>query len=131
MPGKIRFSSPAGNGPALGPFQKLRFEGEKLYAWPQRELVAEHVGHHWVAQGKEFSRLDLFADEVLVAFEGDGGERSRELGPFSHFSCVNGVAYGDRRIVAFCDPDRGDWFSYDVGSRWSTMVVTLTVIQKG
>jgi hypothetical protein len=124
MPGRIRFSNPAGEGLTLGPYRQLRFEGERLYAHPERTLVAEHVGHHWSTPDGSFSRLDYFDEAITVYFE-RGGERSRPLGQFSHFSCINGVAYADRRIVAACDTRSADWYSYDVGSHWPTMVVAL------
>lgn len=125
MPGRVRFSNPAGEGLTLGPYRRLRFEGEKLYAEPGEELVAEHIQHHWTTAGGDFSRLDFFGDGITVHFARRNGERSRSLGRFAHFSSINGVAYMDRRIVAFCDRDSGDWYSYDVGSHWQTMVVEL------
>jgi hypothetical protein len=122
MPGRICFSNPAGGGLTVGPYRQLRFEGERLYAHPERTLIAEHVAHHWSRPDGNFSRLDFFDDAITVYFE-RAGERSRPLGQFTHFSCINGVAYADRRIA--CDPNSAYWYSYDVGSHWPTMVVEL------
>jgi hypothetical protein len=40
------------------------------------------------------------------------------------FSAVNGMSYGDDRVIAFLDLKVNEWLYYDTGYHWPVMVVT-------
>ena len=70
-------------------------------------------------------RLDCTA-RVSVHFERPEAV-SKQYGPYQHFSAVNGLAYGDDRVIAFLDLKINEWFYYDTGYHWPMMVVTEAV----
>jgi hypothetical protein len=115
MSGKITFSNPRGADYVFGDCRPLRFEGQKLSAMGQDEPLAEHVGHSWATAKGEFLRIDCECP-VSVYFE-RGGYRSKVFGPYEHVSSLNGVVYGDRIVIAFCDAQNNDWYSTDLHLR--------------
>ena len=68
-----------------------------------------------------YFRLDCTA-EVNMYFERDR-DRSARYGPYARFSMVNGLSYGDNRVIAFIDYKRNEWLYYDTGYHWPVMVV--------
>ena len=122
MPGLITFSNPRGADYVAGSCTRLRFAGQKLFASPKPEPVAVHVGHKWKTAQGEFLRLDV-GFRVLIHFE-RGVTRSETVGPFEHLSSVDGVAYGDRLVMAFCDAQNDDWYSTQFQKHWDAMVAT-------
>ena len=119
----VELANPHGEPVQLGPFRSLRFEGESLLAGPAGEVIAEHVDHRWARpDGSAYSRLRCSAP-VQVHFHSVKDEPSKKLGPFESFSSVDGVAYANHRVLAFCDRDLQDWYSYDIGSHWKVMSV--------
>lgn len=119
----IEFANPNGEPVQMGPFSFLRFEGERLIGGPDGQRIAEHVEHRWtLADGSAYSRLQCSAP-VRVRFQSTAEEPSKALGPFESFSSVDGVAYGNHRVLAFCDRQLGDWYSYDIGRHWKAMHV--------
>lgn len=119
----LDFANPHGEPVSLGPYSFLRFEGETLLGGPSGEVVAKHSDQRWVlARGGSFSRLECNT-RVLVHFCAANHSQSRKLGPFDSFSSIDGVAYADRSLIAFCDRQLQDWYSLDIGSHWRAMVV--------
>jgi hypothetical protein len=49
----------------------------------------------------------------MAAPGGAADGNSRRAGPFSTLSAVDGVLYGDNRIIAFWDSQLNDWYSFD------------------
>lgn len=50
-----------------------------------------------------------------------GAEHSTKYGPCRRFSAVDGLAYGDDKVIAFMDQKRNEWLYYDTGYHWPTM----------
>lgn len=80
---------------------------------PDRIVVQEAIGPAAV--------VDCTA-KVSVYFE-RGTERSTAYGPYTRFSMVDGLAYGDNHVIAFMDYKTKEWLYYDTGYRWPVMVV--------
>jgi len=60
---------------------------------------------------------------VSIHFE-RSERRSSRYGPYERLSAVNGLAYGDDRVIAFLDGKLDEWLYYDSGYHWPMMVVT-------
>ena len=115
-------TNPRGEPLALGPLTKLRFDGPQLFIEPGG-LLAKHVDHQWeLTTGRRYSRLEG-VHRLEVCFESHNGNSSRTVGPFDSFSAVDGILYADFHIIAFCDEQNKDWYSYDLGSHWKAVVV--------
>ena len=78
--------------------------------------------------GLSYFRLDC-TSKVRVHFE-RASERSKQYGPYERFSAVNGLSYGDDRVIAFLDYKTEEWFYYDTGYHWPVMVVTDATIAR-
>lgn len=78
--------------------------------------------HQWEVDGLSYFRLDC-TTRVTVRFQ-RSKERSTQYGPYQRFSAVNGLAYGDDRVIAFLDYKVNEWLYYDSGHHWPIMVVT-------
>ena len=85
-------------------------------------LLAMYHHHQWNIEGSEYYRVDC-TDRVDIHFE-RSRERSSKYGPFDRFSAVNGLAYGDNKVVAFLDAKISEWLYYDSGYHWPTLIVT-------
>lgn len=99
----------------LGTFQELLFAGDELRTTDET-VLAIHQHNRWRrAQegvgGETFIRLDIVGP--LVVRTGDGAART--LGPYEHFSCVDGVSYVERRVFGFWDLQQRDWYFVDLG----------------
>ncbi|HEY6821178.1 MAG TPA: hypothetical protein VI321_04105 [Burkholderiales bacterium] len=88
---------------------------------PGGGLRAIYRQHQWEVDGASYFRLDCTA-KVNIYFE-RGTERSTAYGPYTRFSMVNGLAYGDNQVIAFMDYKTNEWLYYDTGYRWPVMVV--------
>jgi hypothetical protein len=84
-------------------------------------LRAPYRSHQWDVDGLSYFRLDC-TEEVSVRFS-RLKEDSASYGPYKRFSMVNGLAYGDDRVIAFMDYKLNEWLFYDSGYHWPTMVV--------
>src|SRR5919109_2509388 len=102
-----------GPGPTLelGPFPAIRIDGEVLRAERGGSPLARHRDHSWTVQGRNFFRLDCEAP-VRLHFENEKGERSATYGPFFHFSCADGIAYGDGTIYGNVDLETNRWYGH-------------------
>jgi hypothetical protein len=115
----------AGPGPTLelGPVAQIKIDGETLHGLPGNRLLARHHRHSWEVQGKHFFRLDV-ATPVTVHFENPKGPSSAVYGPFMHFSCADGIAYGDGAICANLDLQTKLWYSHLDRKEWRDLVIT-------
>src|SRR5262245_47458166 len=123
-PFKLVFAE-SGPGPTLelGPFESVWLDGEALRPERGGAVLAEHRTHAWVVKGRQFFRLDC-ASMVRLHFEDDEGKSSPVCGPFTHFSCADGIAYGDGAIQANIDLETKLWYSHRDGRYWRSLVVT-------
>ena len=118
----LALSNPRGEPLLLGPFTKLRFDGRQLFVEPGG-LMAKHADHRWeLTAGQRYSRLESVR-RLQVCFESHDGNNSKTLGPFDSFSAVDGILYADFHIIAFCDEQNKDWYSYDLASHWKAVVI--------
>ena len=101
----LTFTKATGGEIKKGPFASVRFEGERIVDGETGEAIAAHLPHGWTVDGEAYLRLDV-SQPVSVTWTGYGGG----AGTNGHLSCVNGVAYIDRRILGFVDRERNDWY---------------------
>lgn len=107
---------------ALGPFDRIRLSADGVWSSDGDVLLAGYHNHQWSVEGLDYFRLDC-TDRVIVHFE-RSRERSSQYGVFERFSAVNGLAYGDDRVIAFLDVKINEWLYYDTGYHWPLMVIT-------
>ena len=106
----------------LGPLSAIWLNSDGMRVEPHGRLRAPYRDHQWDLDGLVYFRLDCTA-RVSVHFERSESV-SKQYGPYSHFSAVNGLAYGDDRVIAFLDLTINEWFFYDTGYHWPIMVVS-------
>lgn len=111
----IRFQTREGASSAALEVAELHFASRELREGKAGRLISRHPGHYWLVQNREYLRLDCEGPLKLV-FE-EGGRRS-ESGPYAHFSCVDGVAFSDRVVIAHLDAASGRWFGIADGVEW-------------
>ena len=100
----------------LGTFEELLFAKDEVRA-PDGRILAVHQHNRWRAGegGESFVRLDIVGP--LVIRDGE----ANTLGPYEHFSCVDGVAYVERRVFGFWDLQQRDWYLVDLGVHWKSL----------
>ena len=101
----LHFQKTRGASVSKGPFDGIVFEGETVREKAGGPIIATHLPHTWAVEGEEFLRLDV-EPFVVVSWEGFAGSPSTT----GHLSCVNGIAFIDRRIFAVVDREHGDWY---------------------
>ena len=116
MPVKVTFGRPRGEPIILGPFERLMFVGIELR--DATRVVAVHTDHSWRVNGDRYSRLDIPGPVLVVLGKED---RQRTFGPFTAFSCVDGVAYSEGHVFAFVDNEQRDWYCVADGHHWKTL----------
>jgi len=112
-----------GLGPtlALGPYPEVRIDGETMRAVRGGPVLAQHLPHSWRVQGRDLFRVDC-ETPVRLHFETDK-ESSPAYGPFMHFSCADGIAYGDGDIIGNIDLETKRWYNHKDGRYWRELVV--------
>ena len=106
----------------FGPIDSIWLSAEGLRTEAEGAVRAAYREHQWELDGRSYFRLDCTA-QVAVHFE-RGAERSNDYGPYRRFSAVDGLAYGDDKVIAFMDQKKDEWLYYDTGYHWPTMVVS-------
>lgn len=106
----------------LGPFDTIWISAAGLHTEAKGAVRAAYIKHQWVLDDLAYFRLDCTA-QVAVRFE-RGAERSSKYGPYKRFSAVDGLAYGDDKVIAFMDQKSDEWLYYDTGYHWPIMVVS-------
>jgi hypothetical protein len=119
---------PSKSQKTLGAFDRIRLNIEGLRANEDGALRVPYHKHQWSVDGLDYFRLDT-TTRVTVHFERKA-ERSRSYGPFERFSAVNGLAYGDDKVIAFLDLKLNEWIYYDAGYYWPVMVVSTCRFQE-
>lgn len=105
----------------LGPMSSIWLTCEGMSEQSTGPLRAPYRNHQWEVDGLSYFRLDCTA-EVNVWFARNG-DRSASYGPYARFSMVNGLGYGDDRVIAFMDYKKNEWLYYDTGFHWPVMIV--------
>jgi hypothetical protein len=93
----------------------MRIDAEGAMRAPYRK-------HQWEVDGLSYFRLNCTA-QVTMHFE-HRAQRSTQYGPYKRFSAVDGLAYGDDKVLAFMDLKVDKWLYYDSGYHWPVMVVS-------
>jgi hypothetical protein len=119
----LEFASIRGEPLRIEGIESLRFEGRELVVVPGGPL-ARHHDHRWflLQGGETYPRLECSC-ECLVFFVSHRNIHSRQFGPFTSFSSVDAVAYANHRVIAFCDDQNDNWYSYDLGTHWKSLVL--------
>ena len=113
---------PSQSSMTLGSFDSIWLSVEGLRTQDNGPVRAAYSKHQWELDGRSYFRLDCTGN-VTVHFERDA-ERSSRYGPYRRFSAVDGLAYGDDKVVAFMDQKSDEWLYYDTGYHWPMMVVS-------
>jgi hypothetical protein len=106
---------------SLGPFERIRLGSDGIRT-TAGNVIAAYRNHQWKVEGLDYFRADC-TDRVALHFE-RSKERSGMYGPYERFSAVNGLAYGDDRVIAFLDSKVNEWLYYDTGYHWPVMIVS-------
>ena len=106
----------------LGPFDTIWLNIDGMRTDIDGAVVAPYREHQWCVEEEKYFRLDCTA-KVRMDLK-RGTERSPWQGMFQRFSAVNGLAYGDDRVVAYLDYKKNEWLHYDTGYHWPVMAVT-------
>ena len=96
----------------LGTYHELVFQQDELQT-AEGTVLATHMHNRWREQGEgeTFLRLDIIGPLTVRG----GDAQARTLGPYLHFSTVDGVAYVEQRVFAFWDLQHRDWYLVDLG----------------
>jgi hypothetical protein len=113
---------PSQSAVTLGPFKSIWLSAVGLRTEANGPIRAAYRKHQWEIDELSYFRLDCTA-QVTVQFERDT-ERSSKYGPYKRFSAVDGLAYGDDKVIAFMDQKLNEWLYYDTGYHWPTMLVS-------
>ena len=106
----------------VGPLPEICIDGETMRATREGEVLGRHHQHEWIVHGRSFFRVDCSCP-AKIHFENGEGESSEVFGPFLHFSCADGVAYGDGGICANIDMETKQWYCHRDQKYWDAMVV--------
>ena len=87
------------------------------------KVLAKHNPHSWSVHGCKYFRVDC-ASPVKLHFEDGKGASSEMWGPFMHFSCADGIAYGDGMICGNIDLESRLWYGHLDRRYWRYLVVT-------
>jgi hypothetical protein len=122
---KVTFANARGDAVHLGPFHRLLFDGANLKDGDRR-VIANHRNHQWeLAAGALYSRVECYlACSLWFHTLNPADGNSRRSGPYSTLSPVDGVLYADQRIIAFCDSQLNDWYSFDFGQHYRRILVS-------
>ena len=104
-----------------GPFNSIWLSAAGLQTEAKGNIRAAYRKHQWELDCLSYFRLDCTA-KVAVSFERDA-EHSSEYGPYRRFSAVDGLAYGNDKVIAYMDQKKDEWLYYDTGYHSPTMVV--------
>lgn len=104
----------------LGSYPQLTLKYDELSRTEDRALVVKHRNNRWYTEeGEEYATLDVVGPFII---KGPAGEK---LGPYTTLSMFDGVAYVDKRVFAFTDVQKRDWYMHDVGAHWREMVIVF------
>jgi hypothetical protein len=106
----------------LGAYGCIYLSSDGMREDQKKSLLAAYKHHQWAIDGQQYFRVDC-TDRVSIHFE-RAQERSSRYGPFERFSAINGLAYGDDKVVAIMDIKVSEWLYYDSGHHWPVLVVT-------
>jgi hypothetical protein len=97
----------------LGPFARIWLNIDGMRSERDGLVVTPYREHQWCLDEEKFFRLDCTA--VVSLHFVRAGDSSRRYGQFQRFSAVNGLAYGDDRVIAYLDYKKDEWLYYDTG----------------
>jgi hypothetical protein len=96
-------------------------EGEVIRERHGGPEIASHFSEGWWhVDGQDYLRVDSDGPVVVLW---DGGPAGGTAATTGHFSSVDGIAYIDRRILAFVDLERHDWYLKRQGEHKPVLVL--------
>jgi hypothetical protein len=95
-------------------------EGDLIREHQGGAVIAKHAPNGWSVDGKNYLRVD---GETSVIVLWDGSPTGGTPGTTGHFSSVDGIAFIDRRILAFLDLERHDWYLKREGQHKPVLVL--------
>ena len=116
----LTFQTSAGDEVSRGLYAAVRLEGELMREPDGGPVIASHLPNGWSVDGKDYLRVDT-TTPVIVLWA--GAPAGGTPGTTGHFSSVDGVAYIDRRILAFVDRERNDWYLQRQGYHTPVLVL--------
>ena len=102
----------------LGAFASIQLTYDELRN-EDGSLLARHRNNRWYGEGEEYSSLEIIGPLIV---KGPSGET---LGPYMNSSMFDGVSYVDRRVFAFTDVQREDWYVHDAGAHWPELKISF------
>ena len=118
----LRFERKHGGPRLIEKVRTLYLARSELREGPDGRLLARHVAHHWNVEGEDYMRLDC-ETRLCMVFRDDGGGLRQVLGPFSHFSSIDGIAFADREVLAHFDTSRCVWYLLNEGVEWPVLCI--------
>lgn len=113
------FDGARGRRQNLGPVSSVRFEGSRMRLVPKGPLIVAYLEDRlWRVGEDTYLRLEC-AGELHVHFEA-GHDRSSTYGPFSTFTCVDGMAFVEGAVFSVCLRN-SVWHSYHDSRQWPAM----------
>lgn len=103
----------------LGAYAAVLLTYDQLLHAADNSVLATHRNNRWYAGGEEYHTLEVVGP--LVVSQPDG----KSLGPYMNASMFDGVAYVDRRVFAFTDVQREDWYVHDAGAHWRELKIAF------
>lgn len=95
--------------------------GRVIRETPDGAELAHHEDFRWRLEGKTYLRIDC-TDLVRIHME-RGGRESESFGPFTHFSCADGVAFAEHLRFAHLDQATNLWSCSRCAGDWPVLVV--------
>ncbi|HXJ09011.1 MAG TPA: hypothetical protein VNH12_05850 [Burkholderiales bacterium] len=122
----IVFSNPSGPTHTLGPLQQihLRARSHELRELLDGPVLATESKFGWSIKGGKYSRFDCETGCYVTLEGGKGKLASQRYGPFRSFSSLNGLKYVDHQLFCIYDESVEDWYGYESGQHWDTLLVT-------
>ena len=118
----LRFERKQGAPRTIDGVRSLYLARSELKEGAQGRLLARHMEHHWNVNGEEYLRLDCDARLQIVFLDKHGSVRL-VAGPFSHFSSIDGIAFGDHEVLAHFDTGRQVWYVLNQEVEWPILAV--------
>ena len=120
--GEIIFRNSRGADYVVGECASLMISRDTVFISRRADPLARLRGTQWLTEQGVFTRLDCECP-VMIHFQ--RAESLSERFGYQHFSSVNGVAYGDHRVIAFYDSQNNDWYSGPTETHWEAIFVDL------